>query len=224
MNNVFGFLFYSMHAFLSNRIVMEQSAVITILLVGVIAILIFSIVKGCKCKRWWHDDGMIERFEDTTDLTDKETELFEDLSNNKLSEDEIMKLVKSGIINDNLINKFLVHIDNSFKDSVKAGVKESVKDTIKERESSSSKKRDNIHETDKIQKPKPPPIKKEISKPKSVPIEKHPEPVPIKKPVENTVKKVIPKKISNNDRSDEHKAIKMIEPFCGWSGYHATKI
>lgn len=46
-------------------------------------------------------------------MTPKEQELFEDLKNNKLSEKEIMSLVKSGILNEVLVEKFLAKLDAS---------------------------------------------------------------------------------------------------------------
>jgi hypothetical protein len=53
----------------------------------------------------------VEGFTSKPTLTPREQELFEDLSNNRLEEDEIMKLVNSGVINDNLITKFLHQLD-----------------------------------------------------------------------------------------------------------------
>lgn len=49
----------------------------------------------------------------STDLSKKEQELFEDLKNNKLSEKEVMNLVKTGILNEALVEKFLAKLDAS---------------------------------------------------------------------------------------------------------------
>lgn len=45
------------------------------------------------------------------DMTKKEQELFEDLKNNKLSDKEITNLVKTGILNEVLVEKFLAKLD-----------------------------------------------------------------------------------------------------------------
>lgn len=45
------------------------------------------------------------------EMTKKEQELFEDLKNNKLSDKEITNLVKTGILNEVLVEKFLAKLD-----------------------------------------------------------------------------------------------------------------
>lgn len=47
------------------------------------------------------------------ELSKSETELFEDLKNNRLSENEVMKLVKNGILNESLVEKFLARLDST---------------------------------------------------------------------------------------------------------------
>lgn len=50
-------------------------------------------------------------FEDSDYLNPKETELFEDLKQNKLSEDDIKSLIENGTLTDALMNKFLKKMD-----------------------------------------------------------------------------------------------------------------
>ena len=66
-----------------------------------------------------------ERFEDTNgaaiasnsssnsgdDLTTNERELFEDLKQNKLTNDDVKRLIEQGVLTENLINKFLKKLD-----------------------------------------------------------------------------------------------------------------
>lgn len=52
----------------------------------------------------------------SADLSKKEQELFEDLKNNKLSEKEVMNLVKTGILNEALVEKFLAKLDATAED------------------------------------------------------------------------------------------------------------
>jgi len=71
--------------------------------------LFISVFYGSLHTRWWSTN--VEGFADKPVLTPREEELFEDLSNNRLSESDIENLVNSGVINDNLISKFLHQLD-----------------------------------------------------------------------------------------------------------------
>ena len=106
---------------------MRYQLILTIVLIVLITILLFSLFYGSQGKRWWNSG--IEGFSNLPELSDKEQELFEDLSNNKLSEDDIMKLVNSGVINDNLITKFLYQIDSeTYKEKFEAEEKKNGKE------------------------------------------------------------------------------------------------
>ena len=69
---------------------------------------------------WWHYRAA-EGFEDGEDsasarparLNASEQELFEDLTQNRLSEKEIQKLVSAGILTENLVEKFLAKLENA---------------------------------------------------------------------------------------------------------------
>lgn len=75
---------------------------------GLLVLIALFVLFGCSCRRF-------EGFE-TEELTAKERELFEDLKQNKLTDKEMGDLVKSGILNEKLINKFLTKIESeSFK-------------------------------------------------------------------------------------------------------------
>lgn len=50
---------------------------------------------------------------ETGDLSKREADLFEDLKGNKLSEKEIVNLVKTGVLNEALVEKFLSKLDSS---------------------------------------------------------------------------------------------------------------
>jgi hypothetical protein len=50
---------------------------------------------------------------ETGELSKRETDLFEDLKSNKLSEKEIVNLVKTGVLNEALVEKFLSKLDSS---------------------------------------------------------------------------------------------------------------
>ena len=50
---------------------------------------------------------------DSGDLSKREADLFEDLKTNKLSEKEIVNLVKTGVLNEALVEKFLSKLDSS---------------------------------------------------------------------------------------------------------------
>lgn len=104
----------------------------TELLLIISAVLVFAILAftffGCTCKRKIFSEGFetaatpaapptaapsaakddAEEDDSTTKpLTPKEKELFEDLKNNRLSEDEIKTLVQNNILNEQLVEKFL---------------------------------------------------------------------------------------------------------------------
>jgi|APGre2960657404_1045060.scaffolds.fasta_scaffold69839_2 hypothetical protein len=50
---------------------------------------------------------------ETGELSKREADLFEDLKSNKLSEKEIVNLVKTGVLNEALVEKFLSKLDSS---------------------------------------------------------------------------------------------------------------
>jgi hypothetical protein len=50
---------------------------------------------------------------DTGDLSKREADLFEDLKTNKLSEKEVINLVKTGVLNEALVEKFLSKLDST---------------------------------------------------------------------------------------------------------------
>lgn len=68
--------------------------------------------------------------DDDAMLTTKEKELFEDLKENKLSQDDIKRLIIDGTLTDNIINKFLKRID--FPPLVKKDKKEEIKEDFKD--------------------------------------------------------------------------------------------
>lgn len=92
---------------------MQYNTIILLLLVVLLAMLFISLFYGSCHMRWWSTSTStsVEGFADRPTLTPREEELFEDLSNNRLSESEIEQLVNSGVINDNLISKFLNQLD-----------------------------------------------------------------------------------------------------------------
>jgi hypothetical protein len=93
---------------------MSKAVIVSIVIVLLIVILVFL--------RWGSaaSYGSIpippyERFEDAgaaaNVLTAQERELFEDIKANKLSQDDIKKLIVDGKLTDDIINKFLKHMD-----------------------------------------------------------------------------------------------------------------
>ena len=50
---------------------------------------------------------------DSGDLSKREADLFEDLKTNKLSEKEVINLVKTGVLNEALVEKFLSKLDST---------------------------------------------------------------------------------------------------------------
>ena len=96
---------------------MECNTVLLLLMLILLLVLLISLMFGSRHMRWWKKDKNIEGFADKPALTPREQELFEDLANNRLSENEVTSLVNSGIINDNLISKFLHQLDaNTMRD------------------------------------------------------------------------------------------------------------
>lgn len=92
---------------------MECNTVLLLLMLILLLVLVVSLMFGSRHLRWWSNSGgdNVEGFADKPVLTPREQELFEDLANNRLSESEVTSLVNSGIINDNLISKFLHQLD-----------------------------------------------------------------------------------------------------------------
>lgn len=106
---------------------------LTIGVVLIIAIFLFTTF-GCTCKRTLFTEGFedaekadakkaetdavpVKKAEEPVkkadaDLSSKEKELFEDLKENKLSDTEITKLVKAGVLTDKLVEKFLEKLQN----------------------------------------------------------------------------------------------------------------
>jgi 6-phosphogluconate dehydrogenase (decarboxylating) len=86
----------------------------TLLIVAVVLVLLivgFTFF-GCACKRHFFREGFEDVKTETEevsskDMTEKEKELFENLKENKLSDVEINKLVKAGVLTDQLVEKFL---------------------------------------------------------------------------------------------------------------------
>jgi PBP1b-binding outer membrane lipoprotein LpoB len=92
---------------------MKNRTTIILVVVGVLLLSVLGFTyMGCSCKR-------LENFEDAkkesdevvstkpADLSAKEKELFENLKENKLSDDEINKLVKAKVLTEDLVEKFL---------------------------------------------------------------------------------------------------------------------
>ncbi len=90
----------------------------TIIILVVVGVLLLSVIgftyMGCSCKRMqWEnfEDAKSKEEPDTPvsagDLSAKEKELFENLKENKLSDDEINKLVKAKVLTEDLVEKFL---------------------------------------------------------------------------------------------------------------------
>ena len=155
----------------------------------------------------------VEGFTSKPTLTPREQELFEDLSNNRLEEDEIMKLVNSGVINDNLITKFLHQLNP-------AAVKEK------------------FEEAATAPAPTPAPVPAPAPSSQVVP---PPAPMPtppsdqdmedntdIVEETEETEKKTeAPKPAASTSSNSENKQVAkvMVEPFCGmWRGNYASRL
>lgn len=94
----------------------------TLLLIAglLVALILVFVFLGCSCKRVSHENFQVEETEefeaDTADLSQRELELFNDLKENKLSTEEITELVKGGVINEQLVEKFLQKIDQNLED------------------------------------------------------------------------------------------------------------
>ena len=91
-----------------------QTTLILISVALVVAILLF-VYLGCACRKPW------EGFEDAQQaakpsasagaaaptLTAKEKELFEDLKDNRITDQRLSELIKNGTINEKVVTKFL---------------------------------------------------------------------------------------------------------------------
>ncbi len=89
-----------------------------LLIAGLLAALIVVFLfLGCSCKGPAMENFEVdEEFEGDGDLSQRELELFNDLKENKLSTEEITELVKGGVINEKLVEKFLQKIDQNLED------------------------------------------------------------------------------------------------------------
>lgn len=86
----------------------------------VISVFIFTTL-GCSCKKLKVSEGFEDASTEVKEpevvpvaadgvnstMNEKEKELFENLKENKFTDDEINKLVKSGVLTDQLVEKFL---------------------------------------------------------------------------------------------------------------------
>lgn len=92
----------------------------TLLLIAglLIALILVFLFLGCSCKKVSYENfesGDAEEF-DGAELSQRELELFNDIKENKLSTEEITELVKGGVINEQLVEKFLQRIDQNLDD------------------------------------------------------------------------------------------------------------
>jgi hypothetical protein len=99
---------------------MSRNTVLILLLLVLLVSLVAFIVYGCMNMKTEHfttttDDKKEENKEEvkteTSDLSPKEQELFEDLKDNKLSTEQITELVKGGVLTEALVEKFLLQLD-----------------------------------------------------------------------------------------------------------------
>jgi hypothetical protein len=87
----------------------SMSRQVTLIIVAILLLLsiIAFVWMGCSVR------GLVHEGFEANELRPKERELFEDLKNDKISKEEMTKLVKSGILNEELINKFLKNLDST---------------------------------------------------------------------------------------------------------------
>lgn len=81
----------------------RKTLVIVLSVALLVAIAIFTFL-GCSCRGRW------EKFETAAgsgDLSPKETELFEDLQADRITDTKLTELIKSGVLNEKLVEKFL---------------------------------------------------------------------------------------------------------------------
>lgn len=98
---------------------------LTISAVLVLSVLVFTFF-GCACWRKQAQAPAVEGFttdastdkddDAATPLTPQEKELFEDLKNNRLGDEEIKTLVANNILNEKLVEKFLNKLSDESDD------------------------------------------------------------------------------------------------------------
>lgn len=96
---------------------MKPRTTVILIVVGVLLLSVLGFTyMGCSCKRmsWENFEDVKETkkegdsdFKKAGDLSAKEKELFENLKENKLSDEEINKLVKAKVLTEDLVEKFL---------------------------------------------------------------------------------------------------------------------
>lgn len=184
---------------------------------NIFMIILLLILVGILVGSLWNQK---EHFSSGSDLTLKEKELFEDLSNNKLSEEDIMKLVNAGVINDKLIQKFLSHMDaDTFQNTVQEKTKKAVEARVNANKPPPPK-------TSVVKKPT------HVSAPEDEEEEDEEDPPIVRRPV-NPNKPNVPSVVANAPKApktpattDSEQVAKLIvEPFCGaWNAEYAAKL
>jgi hypothetical protein len=86
---------------------MSRQVLLTIIGIMLLLSIVAFVWIGC-----YKGSVIHEGFEDVK-LKPKERELFEDLKNDKIPKEEMVKLIKAGILNEQLIDKFLKNLDSS---------------------------------------------------------------------------------------------------------------
>lgn len=93
---------------------MKREVVLTILCAVLFAALITFAMFGCGCTKtkegFQATEG--EKSKETPSLTPQEEELFQDIQTGNLNDDDIQKLVESGKITEQMVEKFLQYLDN----------------------------------------------------------------------------------------------------------------
>lgn len=93
---------------------MNRQTTLLALSFGLLVFTFIFIFFGCSCSQ---KSVSVERFEvnvdplDSSELSSKEQELFQDLISNKLSTDQITDLVKGGVLTQKMVEKFLQKLD-----------------------------------------------------------------------------------------------------------------
>lgn len=108
---------------------MQKNVVITILTIALLVLVIVTIGYGCSFKMENFEDGAMETedAEDTEEevgqptkgkpvkapsaLTPKEKEMFENIKNGTLTDEDIQKFIAEGKLTEKMVEKFLEHVD-----------------------------------------------------------------------------------------------------------------
>jgi len=88
---------------------MQTNIILWLITIVLLALTVYFLYRGCSCPR-------LEGFENVKagkkELTEDELSLFEDLKADKYSAKEIDDLVTKGVIDQQLVEKFLANIDS----------------------------------------------------------------------------------------------------------------